>query len=107
MLIGFLIWLAGCGVVFLHSRVQLRSRLAAFGMLCFFPILSSVTLAVVRVLQRDPVLSDLEVGFVFTFFLFALIPYEVGENSSYYSAVAHRFAGFSYSLYVLHFHFCP
>jgi peptidoglycan/LPS O-acetylase OafA/YrhL len=50
MLIGFLIWLAGCGVVFLHSRVKLRSRLAAFGMLCFFPILSGVTLAVVRVL---------------------------------------------------------
>jgi hypothetical protein len=43
-----------------------------FGMLCFFSILSGVTLAVVRVLQRDPVLSDLEVGFVFALFLFAL-----------------------------------
>jgi peptidoglycan/LPS O-acetylase OafA/YrhL len=105
MLIGFLIWLAGCGLVFLHSRVKLRSRLAALGMLCFFPILSGITLAVVRVLQRDPILSDLAVGFVFTLFLFALLQYEVCENSSCYSAVAHRFAGFSYSLYVLHFPF--
>ena len=105
MLIGFLIWLAGCGLVFLHSRVKLRSRPAALGMLCFFSILSGTTLAVVRILARDPVLSDLGVGFVFTLFLFALLQYEVSENSSYYSTVAHRFAGFSYSLYVLHFPF--
>ncbi|HXJ12257.1 MAG TPA: hypothetical protein VNH19_08285, partial [Candidatus Limnocylindrales bacterium] len=38
-------------------------------------------------------------------FLFALLQFEVGENPSPYSAVAHRFAGFSYSLYVLHFPF--
>lgn len=103
ILIGFLIWLAGCGLVFLHSRVQLRSRSSALGMLCFFSILSGVTLAVARIRQWDPILSDLEVGFVFTLFLFALLQYEVRENSSPYSAIAHRFAGFSYSLYVLHF----
>jgi peptidoglycan/LPS O-acetylase OafA/YrhL len=103
ILIGFLIWLAGCGLVFLHSRVQVRSRSSALRMLCFFSILSGVTLAVARIRQWNPMLSDLEVGFVFTLFLFALLQYEVREDSSPYSAVAHRFAGFSYSLYVLHF----
>ena len=103
ILIGFLIWLAGCGLVFLHSRVQVRSRSSALGMLCFFSILSGATLAVARIRQWNPILSDLEVGFVFTLFLFALLQYEVREDSSPYSAVAHRFAGFSYSLYVLHF----
>jgi peptidoglycan/LPS O-acetylase OafA/YrhL len=34
ILIGFLIWLAGCGLVFLYSRVEIRSRLAALGLLC-------------------------------------------------------------------------
>jgi peptidoglycan/LPS O-acetylase OafA/YrhL len=105
ILIGFLIWLAGCGLVFLHSRVQVRSRSAALGMLCIFSVLAGTTLAVGRIRQWDPILSDLGIGFVFTLFLFALLQYEVRENSSPYSAVAHRFAGFSYSLYVLHFPF--
>ena len=74
-------------------------------MLCFFSVVSGITLAVVRVRQRDPVLSDLEVGIVFTLFLFALLQYEIRGNSSHYSAIAHRLAGFSYSLYVLHFPF--
>jgi peptidoglycan/LPS O-acetylase OafA/YrhL len=34
-----------------------------------------------------------------------LLQFEIGENSSGYSVVAHRLAGFSYSLYVLHFPF--
>ena len=105
ILIGFLIWLAGCGLVFLYSRVRVRSRFAALGMLCFFSVLSGVTLAVARILQRDPVLSDLEVGFTFALLLFALLQFAVRGNPSPFSAAAHRFAGFSYSLYVLHFPF--
>jgi peptidoglycan/LPS O-acetylase OafA/YrhL len=85
-----------------RSSVRDLAHSACFA---FFSILSGVTLAIVRVLQRNPVLSDLEVGFVFTLFLFALLQYEVRENSSCYSAIAHRFAGFSYGLYVLHFPF--
>jgi peptidoglycan/LPS O-acetylase OafA/YrhL len=105
ILIGFLIWLAGCALVFLYSKVQVRSRFATLSMLCFFSILAGVTLAVARVRQWDPMLSDLELGFVFTLFLFGLLQYQVREDSSPYSAVAHRLAGFSYSLYVLHFPF--
>lgn len=105
ILIGFLIWLAGSALVFLYSRIQLRSESTALGMLCFFSVLAGVSLAVARVRQRDPVLSDLELGCVFTLFLFALLQFQVGEDPSPYSAVAHRFAGFSYSLYVLHFPF--
>ncbi|HTA58926.1 MAG TPA: acyltransferase [Candidatus Baltobacteraceae bacterium] len=105
ILIGFLIWLAGCGLVLLYTRVQLRSRLAALSLLCLATALSGVMFAVARVLQRDPVLSDLEVGFVFTLFLFAVLQVAVRRNPSPYSTVVHRFAGFSYSLYVLHFPF--
>ena len=103
IMIGFLIWLAGCGLVFLYSKVQVRSRSAALGMLCLFSILAGISLAVARNRQWDPLLSDLELGFVFALFLFALLQFQVRENSSPFSAVAHRFAGFSYSLYVLHF----
>ena len=105
ILIGFLIWLAGCGLVFLYSRVQIRSRFGPVGLLCFASVLSGVTFAVARVLQQDPLHSDLEVGFVFTFFLFALLQFAVRRKPSPYSALMHRFAGFSYSLYVLHFPF--
>jgi peptidoglycan/LPS O-acetylase OafA/YrhL len=105
ILIGFLIWLAGCLLVLLHSRVQVRSRFAALGMLCFASVLSGVIFAVARVLQQNPLLSDLEVGFVFTFFLFTVLQIAVRRSASPYSALVHRFAGFSYSLYVLHFPF--
>jgi peptidoglycan/LPS O-acetylase OafA/YrhL len=105
ILIGFLIWLSGTALVFLYARVQLKSKFAALGMLCFFSALGGVSLAVARFRQWDPTLSDLELGFVFTLFLFAVVQYQAGGNSSPYSSVAHRFAGFSYSLYVLHFPF--
>jgi peptidoglycan/LPS O-acetylase OafA/YrhL len=105
ILIGFSIWLAGCALVFLYSKIKLRPKSAALAMLCFFSVLAGVSLAVARVQQWDPILSDLELGFVFTLFLFALLQYQVGEDSSPYSAAAHCFAGFSYSLYVLHFPF--
>lgn len=105
ILIGFLIWLAGYGLVLLYSKVRIRSRFAALALLCFTSVLSGVMFAVVRVLQPDPLLNDLEVGFAFTLFLFAVLQIAVRRNPSPYSAVVHRFAGFSYSLYVLHFPF--
>ena len=105
IMVGFLIWLAGFGLVLLYSRVQIRSGSAALVLVCLFSLLAGGTLAFARVRQWDPLLIDLEVGLAFTLFLFALLQFEVGENSSPYSAVAHRFAGFSYSLYVLHFPF--
>jgi len=105
ILIGFFIWLAGFGLVILYSRVQIRSRFAALGLLCFASVLSGVTFAVARLLLQDPLLSDLEVGFVFTLFLFAVLQFAIRRNASPYSALVHRSAGFSYSLYVLHFPF--
>jgi peptidoglycan/LPS O-acetylase OafA/YrhL len=105
IMVGFLIWLAGCGLVLLYSKVQIRSRSAALGLVCLFSLLAGGTLAFSRVRQWDPLLVDLEVGFAFTLFLFALLQFEIAENSSGYSAIAHRFAAFSYSLYVLHFPF--
>src|ERR1700675_494071 len=48
ILIGFSIWLAGCGLVFLYSRLQVRSRLAALAILCFFSLLLCGTLVAAR-----------------------------------------------------------
>jgi peptidoglycan/LPS O-acetylase OafA/YrhL len=105
IMVGFLIWLAGCGLVFLYSKVKITSRFAVLGLVCLFSLSAGGSLAFSRVRQWDPLLIDLEVGFAFTLFLFALLQFEIGENSAGYSAVAHRLAGFSYSLYVLHFPF--
>ncbi|HET7105623.1 MAG TPA: acyltransferase [Candidatus Acidoferrum sp.] len=105
IMVGFLIWLAGFALVLLYSKVRIRSGSVALVLVCFFSLLAGGMLAIARVRQWDPLLIDLEVGLAFTLFLFALLQFEVGENSSRYSVLAHRFAGFSYSLYVLHFPF--
>jgi len=105
ILIGFAIWLSGCALVFLYSKVPLRSRPAAFASLCFFSLLLAGSLLASRSSWEAPHLEDLGVGFAFALFLYAVLQSAVGENSPRYSAAARRFAGFSYSLYVLHFPF--
>jgi peptidoglycan/LPS O-acetylase OafA/YrhL len=47
--------------------------------------------------------SDPAVGIAFTLFLFGVLQLKLGASAHHYLDVAHRFAGFSYSLYVLHF----
>jgi len=105
MLIGFLIWLAGFGLVLLYSRIQMRSRRAVFVFVLISAFLLCATLFTSRKIWENSLLSDLAVGLAFAVFLFAALQSAMGEESRRYSAVAHEFAGFSYSLYVLHFPF--
>jgi len=105
MLIGFLIWLAGFGLVLLDSKTELRSRSGTYVLLLGSVVLLGGTLFVSRKIWESTLLSDLAVGFAFAVFLFAALQSTRNEHSQRYSAIAHEFAGFSYSLYVLHFPF--
>jgi peptidoglycan/LPS O-acetylase OafA/YrhL len=102
-LIGFLIWISGCALVFAYSRMRLRAK----GGVIFYILASSVILGGCLLSARTSngaVLgSDLAVGMAFTLFLFGILQLESGADSPSYSNTARLFAGFSYSLYVLHF----
>lgn len=102
-LIGFSIWLAGCTLLLCYSRFQLRAKSAALISFFFFFALLCATLFASRTIWKDPGINDLAVGFAFTLFLFAVLQSTAGDATPGYSAIAREFAGFSYSLYVLHF----
>jgi peptidoglycan/LPS O-acetylase OafA/YrhL len=100
---GFLIWLAGCGLVLLYSRYKIASTLSR----CLYTLLSSMLVAACLLSARlgGSLLlgSDLAVGTAFASFLFGILHLDFGSRSNIYRRGAHLFAGFSYSLYVLHF----
>jgi peptidoglycan/LPS O-acetylase OafA/YrhL len=102
-LIGFLIWMCGCGLVFTDAGFRLRAK----GRLFFYLVTSALMLCGSLIAARTSIVtlpgSDLFVGIAFTLFLFGVLQLEVGAGSSRYLGAAHRLAGFSYSLYVLHF----
>jgi len=102
-LLGFLIWLSGVALVFLHARVRINSGRISFGILLCVCLLLGGTLFASRSVWEASWRSDLAVGFAFAAFLFGVLLYAAGESSPHYSAAAHQLAGFSYSLYVLHF----
>lgn len=102
-LIGFLIWLAGCGLVIAYSRFRMTSRVLAI----LYTALSSALLAGCLLSSRfgGPAAlgSDLALGIACALFLFGILQLNLGARSNLYRRAAHFFAGFSYSLYVLHF----
>jgi peptidoglycan/LPS O-acetylase OafA/YrhL len=102
-LIGFLIWMAGCGLVVAYSRV----RVAGLRWWIPYALISSAALAACLIAARTGRMaalgSDLAVGVAFALFLFAAVHMDVGAQSRTYHDTARFFAGFSYSLYVLHF----
>jgi len=102
-LIGFLVWMSGCALVFACRKFQLRAK----GLLFFYLLLSALILfgclSAARTAIAPMLGRDLVVGIAFTLFLFGVLQRELGAGSRHYLGVAHRFAGFSYSLYVLHF----
>ncbi len=102
-LIGFLIWLSGCALLLFYSKVRLLSKLSALVTLSLFSALLGATLFASRTMWKDPGMSDLAVGFAFALFLFAVLQSTAGDATPRYSAIARELAGFSYSLYVLHF----
>jgi peptidoglycan/LPS O-acetylase OafA/YrhL len=103
ILMGFLIWMSGCVLVVAHSRFSLPKR----GSLILYLLASSFALlaSLMAARTRNPTAlgSDLALGMTFSLFLFGILRLEFGTQRDYYPRIAHLFAGFSYSLYVLHF----
>jgi len=103
--VGFLIWMAGCGLVLVYSRFQNQPR----PWLIPYAAISSLALVGCLVASRlgRPALlgTDLSVGIAFSLFLFGVLHVGLGKQLGLYRRSAHFFARFSYSLYVLHFPF--
>ena len=103
ILAGFVVWMAGCILVIAYSRFSLSKP----AWLSLYLLLSSLALCVsllaARARESSVLGSDLALGLTFTLFLFGILQLEFGTGRDYYPRSAHRFAGFSYSLYVLHF----
>src|SRR5207248_10027604 len=102
-LMGFLVWMSGCALVFACSKFQLRTKSVVFFYLLLSVLVLFVCLSATRTSIASALGSDLAVGIAFTLFLFGVLQLKLAASSDHYLGAAHRFAGFSYSLYVLHF----
>lgn len=102
-IIGFVIWLAGFGLVVAYSWSPLRSKgwLTPY-VLVSFAVLAGC-LAAARTETSKVFGSDLAVGIAFALFLFGVLHMDIGGRSDTYRKIAGFLADFSYSLYVLHF----
>lgn len=103
ILIGFVVWMAGCILVIAYSRFSLSKRVWLILYLCLSLLAVSVSLVAARARDSSVLGNDLILGVTFTVFLFGVLQLDFGTGRDYYPRAAHRFAGFSYSLYVLHF----
>jgi len=105
ILAGFLVWLAGTALVVAYSKWPLLSK----WWLLLGVVISSLVLSACLILARTGKSavfgSDLAVGIGFSLFLFGALHMNFGAEGASYPRLAHAVAGFSYSLYVLHFPF--
>jgi len=103
ILIGFLVWMAGCAVAIAYSQFKLGRR----GWLITYLAVSLVALAIcltsARIRTPARLGGDIAVGIVFAVVLFGVLQIDFRGQHSPYSRLTHWCAGFSYSLYVLHF----
>lgn len=103
MLIGFLIWMAGCVLLVAYSKLrEFPKRWVAPYILVTSIILISCLVAA-RLGKSQLLGADLPVGLAFALFLFGILQIDFSMRSRTYANLAGFFAGFSYSLYVLHF----
>jgi peptidoglycan/LPS O-acetylase OafA/YrhL len=105
ILLGFLIWLAGAVVVLVFSNCRFLGKgwLVLYFLVC--SLVLSACLGAARTGYSVVLGSDLGVGLAFSLFLFGVLQMEIGTGHGFYPRTAHTIAGFSYSLYVLHFPF--
>jgi peptidoglycan/LPS O-acetylase OafA/YrhL len=101
--LGFLVWLVGVILVLAYSNFAFRGkkRILPYCLASSFLLFSCLVAA--RTGNSAVLASDLSLGIAFGLFLFGVIQMDFGTNRSLYPRVAHLMAGFSYSLYVLHF----
>jgi peptidoglycan/LPS O-acetylase OafA/YrhL len=103
ILSGFLIWMAGCALVVVYSRFDLRK---GFWLIAYLLIASTAVFACLvasRTRNSGALASDIALGVTFSVFLFGILQIEPRRHQEGYAKVAHLLAAFSYSLYVLHF----
>lgn len=104
LLSGFLVWLTGSALVLAHSKCRFQTR----GSVWIYSVASLLVFALclteARIGRWGSFWSDLAVGAACGAFLLAMLRVEFG-GAGRYADVAHTLAGFSYSLYLLHFPF--
>ncbi len=103
ILIGFLVWMAGCALALAYSRFKLGSRSSLGAYLLVSTILLATCLISARIGVPARFGNDLAVGSAFALFLFGVLQIDFRIEHLYYLRFTHWCAGFSYSLYVLHF----
>jgi len=105
ILMGFLVWLAGCALALSHGKFQIESKLTWTLGLALSLLLFSGALSATRIGKISEKASDILVGTAFALFLFFVLQGTGKTVNVIYSQLARLCAGFSYSLYVLHFPF--
>lgn len=103
IVVGFLIWLAGAVLVLAYSKYRFSGKRWLIPYVVASSLALSVCLRAARTGNSAVLGSDLAVGIAFSLFLFGVLQTEIGTGTRFYPRVAHAMAGFSYSLYVLHF----
>jgi peptidoglycan/LPS O-acetylase OafA/YrhL len=105
-LLGFVVWLSGFAVLLFWSRNKLSSASSRAAYLLVASALLATCMIAARTVRLKGEVSDLIVGLVFSVFLLGILQLEwpVAADGAYLRS-ARLFAGFSYTLYVLHFPF--
>jgi peptidoglycan/LPS O-acetylase OafA/YrhL len=105
ILAAFPIWLAGTALVVAYTNRSLPSK----AWLMVYVLVSALTLSFCLVAARTGRStisgSNVAVGIAFALFLFGVLHMNIGASTAYYPQATRALAGFSYSLYVLHFPF--
>ena len=103
-MIGFGIWLAGFVVLLVWSRMQPLLGGWRFACLLASGAVLATSLYLARTMRVDLSASEVAIGVAFAAFLFGVLQLDLQlHRSALYLRGARLFAGFSYSLYVLHF----
>ena len=103
MLIGFLIWTAGCVLLVAYSRLREFPKRWVAPYILVTSIILVACLVAARLGKSQMLGADLPVGLAFALFLFGILQIDFAMTYRTYANLARFFAGFSYSLYVLHF----
>lgn len=104
ILVPFLIWLAGCALAFAYLRFGRDSRAWLIAYLPISLIVLGACLTAARIGNpRRFFGGDLFVGGAFALFLFGVLQLNFRGRFDRYAWFSHWCAGYSYSLYVLHF----
>jgi peptidoglycan/LPS O-acetylase OafA/YrhL len=103
MLMGFLIWLAGCVLLMAYSKLREFPKWWVTPYLIITSMVLVSCLVAARLGKSHVLGADFSVGLAFALFLFGILQIDFPARSDTYANLARFFAGFSYSLYVLHF----